>query len=267
MKKSPVIVIPVYKSQINHLEELAIQQCFKMLGNHRIVVIKPNELSLDHYSMTFPEVISLDNEYFANITGYNRLMLHSSFYELFLDHEYLLIYQPDAFVFKDELTHWCSQGYDYIGAPWLRYAGFPDFIKKYKNYILRHVHTKLNITQPGTYLPTDIQFENRVGNGGFSLRKVSRFYAICKQEEKMIDLYNGREEYQFAEDVFWSIEVNRHKNRLKIPNFKTAVYFAFENNPSDALGLTKGAMPFGCHAWDRHLNFWEPIFKELGVSL
>ncbi|MFR6542216.1 MAG: DUF5672 family protein [Butyricimonas virosa] len=25
----------------------------------------------------------------------------------------------DAFVFRDELTYWCTLNYDYIGAPWL----------------------------------------------------------------------------------------------------------------------------------------------------
>ena len=31
----------------------------------------------------------------------------------------MLIYQLDAYVFKDELLNWANKGYDYIGAPWL----------------------------------------------------------------------------------------------------------------------------------------------------
>jgi hypothetical protein len=36
--------------------------------------------------------------------------LSASFYERFLDTKYILIYQLDAFVFKDELQEWCDKG-------------------------------------------------------------------------------------------------------------------------------------------------------------
>lgn len=31
----------------------------------------------------------------------------------------MLVYQLDAYAFKDELFFWASLGYDYIGAPWM----------------------------------------------------------------------------------------------------------------------------------------------------
>lgn len=34
-----------------------------------------------------------------------------------------MIYQLDAWVFNDELSSWCSLGYDYIGAPFFPYRG------------------------------------------------------------------------------------------------------------------------------------------------
>ncbi len=43
-------------------------------------------------------------------------MMDNTFYKQFLNYEYILIYQLDAFVFKDELNY-CSQGIDYVGAP------------------------------------------------------------------------------------------------------------------------------------------------------
>jgi hypothetical protein len=61
----------------------------------------------------------------------------------------MLIYQLDAWVFKDDLMKWCNKGYDYIGAPW-----FEDF---------------------GSYEKGKKLW--RVGNGGFSLRKIKYF---CK---------------------------------------------------------------------------------------
>ena len=71
-------------------------------------------------------------------------MLSSEFYRRFSKFEYILIYQLDAFVFKDQLNYWCKKGYDYIGAPW--FEGF-------------HL-TKTGVNIIG------------VGNGGFSLRRV-----------------------------------------------------------------------------------------------
>ena len=59
-----------------------------------------------------------DQSYFSTPAGYNRLLLTTQFYEKFLDYDYILIYHLDALLFRDELTMWCGQGYDYIGAPW-----------------------------------------------------------------------------------------------------------------------------------------------------
>ena len=261
-----VVIIPLYKTVLSHYEEIAIFQCLKILSKYKIIAIKPKRLSLDHYKMNFDDVISLDDEFFENIAGYNKLMLLSSFYKLFLDYKYMLVYQPDAFVFKDELSYWCSQGFDYIGAPWLRYRGYPDVVKKYKTYLLRYIHTKFNVKQPNTSLPTDLQTENRVGNGGFSLRNVSKFYEVCLNKQKIIDYYNSRPEYYFGEDVFWSVEANRYKKYLKIPDYKVAAAFSIENNLEDGLKLAGNKVPFGCHAWDKNLAFWSPIMQEYGVK-
>jgi hypothetical protein len=265
-EKLAVVVIPLYKSVLSYYEEVSIFQCLKILSNYKIVAIKPKALSLDLYKMKFDDVISLDDDLFENIAGYNKLMLLASFYKRFLDYSYMLVYQPDAFVFNDELSYWCNQGFDYIGAPWLRFGGYPDIVKKYKTYFLRYIHTKLNLKQANTDLPTDLQTESRVGNGGFSLRNVSKFYDVCIKQQTTIDYYNSRPEYYFGEDVFWSVEANRYKEYIRIPNYEIAAAFSIENNPEDAFKLTHNKMPFGCHAWDRNLGFWSRILAEYGVT-
>jgi hypothetical protein len=267
MNNLAVVVIPLYKSSLSKNEEMAVKQCLNILRNFKIVAIKPFNLTLENYTFEFDEVISLDDELFKNIAGYNKLMLLSSFYELFLDYEYMLVYQPDAFVFKDDLQYWCSQGYDYVGAPWLRFGGYPDLFKKYKTLVLRYIHTKLNIKQPNSTLPTDLQSENRVGNGGLSLRKVKKFYEICIKKQKVIDYYNSRPEYYFGEDVFWSVEANRGKKNLKIPGYKIAARFSIENHVDYAMTLIQGTLPFGCHAWDRNIETWKPYFEKAGIHL
>jgi len=267
MSKTPAVIVPLYKTKLNHLEDLSLKQCFKHLSQHKIIAVKPECLSLENYDYKFNEVISFDDEFFSNIAGYNRLMLSPVFYEKFLSYNYILIYQTDAFVFRDELLYWCKQGYDYIGAPWLRYDKYTDIIKAIKNTTLIYLHIKKNSKQPGSYLPTNRQFENRVGNGGFSLRNPKKFHQICIEEKELIDFYNTKSEHYFNEDTFWGIEVNRKRKRLNIPGYKKAIYFSLENSLPHAVKIMGDKLPFGCHAWDMHIDFWRPIFAEIDVII
>jgi hypothetical protein len=245
------VIIPVYKPTLSRYEEISFSQCCKVLGHHTITLIKPSSLSLEAYRSFYADFSteSFDDDYFKDISGYNRLMLSPGFYERFLRYQFILIYQLDAFVFKDDLFHWCRKGYDYIGAPWL-VTPFKGSAPEKKLYArkLSKAYTE-NIKQEGTILPADIQFANRVGNGGFSLRRVKKFYKICRQEQKMISFYNeNNKHYFFNEDVFWSLEVNRRSGQLKIPGYKKAIGFSVEFKPEYAFELSKGRLPFGCHA-------------------
>jgi len=267
MKKSVTVVIPLYKPLLSELEIISLNQCFKVLGEYNIVAVKQQSLDLENYKYPFNTVYSFDDEYFQNIAGYNRLMLDSTFYEKFLANDFILIYQPDAFVFKDELQYWCDTGYDYIGAPWLREADYPDFFKKVKNQFKAYFHIKYDVKQKGTAIPSDLQFENRVGNGGFSLRNTKKFFNLCLSEQQLITDYASQNFHRFNEDAFWSIAVNRKSTKLKIPGYRKAAHFAIENNGNYGLQLTKGNTPFGCHAWDKNLDFWRPIFKTEGIAI
>jgi hypothetical protein len=50
---------------------------------------------------------------------YSQLLMSKEFYELFIEYDYIIIYQLDCFVFKDSLENWLYTGFDYIGAPWV----------------------------------------------------------------------------------------------------------------------------------------------------
>jgi hypothetical protein len=265
--KVAIVIVPIYKPELSELEHISLAQCFKILSNYPIVAVKPKSMSMEQVDYNFNDVLAFDDEYFEDVQGYNRLMLSSHFYKAFLEYEYMLIHQLDAFVFKDELLQWCDKGYDYIGAPWLRYAAYPDIIKEAKNRLRNYLHLNLNLKQPSSGLPTDWQFQNRVGNGGFSLRRTEAMCKICLDDCETIAYYNSREEHYFNEDVFWSLEVNRKRKRLKIPDYKTATHFAIENSYKHGFQITSGKLPFGCHAWDKHLSFWKPIFLQNGVQI
>ncbi|WP_462266782.1 DUF5672 family protein [Mucilaginibacter sp.] len=268
MLKKVAIVIPLYRSNLSAYEVMALQQCEHILGRHTKIAIKPKHLVLPEkaYGVNFDQVISFDDSYFSNIAGYNRLMLSAEFYARFLEYEYILIYQLDAFVFSDRLLHWCSQDIDYVGAPWLRQIGHSDMFKALKSNFKYYWHTQRNVQVNG--LPSPMQFENRVGNGGFSLRRVQKFYAVASARRTEIEQYLTYTDLpQYNEDSFWSIEVNRKKNYLNIPSYKKGVWFAIEISPERAYRLTGGQLPFGCHAWDKHLSFWQPVFEQLGYQI
>ncbi|GGH23660.1 DUF5672 family protein [Mucilaginibacter phyllosphaerae] len=262
------VIIPFYRDLITDLEEIALQQCQKVLGNYHKIAIKPQSLALPQkaqQAVVFNQVVSFANPYFDGIRGYNSLMLSDVFYKAFLDYDYILIYQLDAFVFKDELMHWCSLGFDYIGAPWLRRKGYQLKLKEKAYQFMFDMHTRFNVKKNG--VPTDKQFYNKVGNGGLSLRRVKKFYALSIKLKPIADDYLKHTDDKHNEDVFWSIEVNRSIKRLKIPGYKTAVKFSIELEPARAFALNEGRLPFGCHAWDLYTDFWRPEFKVQGYHI
>jgi len=265
--KKVAIVMPFYKETLSAYEKIAISQCQKVLSAYPIIAIKPRHLALpaDLPEDLFQQTVSFDDRYFENIAGYNALMLADTFYKAFLDYEYILIYQLDAFVFSDELGYWCSRNYDYIGAPWLREFAYSDIFKATKSKLKAWLHTRYNMQKDG--LPTLFQYENKVGNGGLSLRRVKKFYELSMEMRAQADTYLGRTDHLYNEDMFWSVEVNRKKKRIKIPSYKTALKFSIENFPERALKLNNGQLPFGCHAWDLYIDFWRPVFQQYGYII
>jgi hypothetical protein len=265
--KKVAVIIPFYKETLTDFESMALQQGQNVLANHPLIAIKPNRLTLPEVAkqVPFAAIESFDDHYFANIHGYNQLMLSTEFYERFLNYEFMLIYQLDAFVFSDQLLYWCNQGFDYIGAPWLRSIKHVDIVKAVKSNLKYYFHSKYDVQVDG--LPSIMQFENRVGNGGFSLRRVKKFYEVTLNRQISIQRYLANAGHnRYNEDAFWSIEVNRKKKFLNIPGYKKAVSFAFELAPNRALRINNNKLPFGCHAWDRYLEFWRPYFVQQGYQ-
>ena len=74
-------------------------------------MVKPKGLNLCKLSQQYPMLSfeSFEDEYFKGISGYNRLMMSEVFYRRFIGYEYILIYQLDAYIFKDELKKWCDK--------------------------------------------------------------------------------------------------------------------------------------------------------------
>ncbi len=245
------VVVPVYKQMLNPYEQIALERCLRIFRQYTIILIAPEGLCLDNYlGIDQLDVQRFDPGFFENIQGYNRLMLSQSFYERFLQYQYILIYQLDAFVFSDQLASWCSQGYAYVGAPW------PD-IPRY-----RFVWSRIKSPVSFVSLSFRRKLENSVGNGGFSLRNVEASLQALRKHNKRARTW------EFNEDFFWAFYVAGHSLSFQIPSFKVALQFSFELAPARCFMLNNYQLPFGCHAWEKYdIGFWRPIFRGLGYSI
>lgn len=244
------IIIPIYKPSLTQYEHISLQQNYRILHHYPLILVKPRSLDISPLLKQYPDLRTedFDDSYFQGIQGYNKLMMSSEFYERFSNSKYILICQLDAYVFRDELTEWCNKGYDYIGAPWLVRPRYRHFLLKIYRNLFRSARAR----------ETDF----KVGNGGLSLRKVSsHLKATQLLKETILNYLSHHKNHVFNEDVFFSIEVNKHGLNFKYPNYIEALKFSFDKHPAFCFKVNQGQLPFGCHSWykKRMKGFWFPI--------
>lgn len=262
-KKYIAIIIPVYHADLSEEEAISLTQCMKVLSEYQIIIIKPVGLNIDRILSEYPSltVELFPDNCFSNLRAYNKMVLEESFYRRFSQYQYVLIYQLDAYVFKDELLCWASKGYDYIGAPWVPSSS--SLLTGYGRFIL--FFKRVMYTVLGNEKRKSKKYRNyQIGNGGLSLRKVSKMIEITHFYKSKIDLYLDDNKIFYPEDVFLLLELNSRGHRLYKPRFAEALKFSVEENPEWAYHYNGDRLPFGCHAWSHksYQNFWIPIIKK-----
>jgi len=214
------------------------------------------------------QLIYFPKKYFTDLTSYSSLLKSISFYSKFKDYDFILIFQPDCYVFRDEVELWCNKGYDYIGAPW-----FEGYMPPKSNKIIgignggfsfRKVQSSLRILKRFNCLKVlrNFWFKSR-------LQSMIRFASIIlffKQSLKIEDVESlqwALVEYTMLEDLFWSRNISSAFSDYKVGSISDAIKFSFEVNPSYLYNLNENKLPFGCHAWNSHEpQFWKQfIFK------
>jgi len=262
------IIIPIYKKIPDDDDLISLNQVFEILNNYKITFIHPKTLDINAYKKFEAFFISFDDIYFKNIYGYNQLMMNTDFYKQFSE-KYILIYQTDCFVFKDDLMDWCEKDYDYIGAPWIRSSEKIPYLKLFFDKTISRFKTYINFKENGKWQNDKSLLYNNVGNGGLSLRKRKKFIEILEKIPNVVDIYLRKENSGqfYAEDVFFSIEPERNGIIFSKPNYKEACKFSIENKQQKAMEINKGELPFGCHRWNKERNFWKPYFLQAGHSI
>ena len=262
------VVVPMSnRAELTPDEEISYRHLITYLGDYDKYVVIPESLHIN-----FPgfDTIRFDNSFFGSAEAHSRLLLSSMFYEAFSDYKFILIYHLDALVFSDKLKEWCEKDFDFVGSPWIKVDGAP-----YSGMPL---------------------FEGKVGNGGFSLRKVDSFLKViyspvlsvdpsdywrCNRSSKpilkrylfllksflkrFIIFNNAKREisrWRDNEESFWVNRGTHYYPDFTIPSVDTALHFGFEYAP-DVCFKEIGTLPFGCHAWPKYNRaFWEPYLIQ-----
>lgn len=228
------VVVPIYRQSLTELEVIAYRQLVSILGEFDIVFVAPQKLKIPlEIKEKKIKIEYFEQGFFESINTYNSLLLSKPFYRRFLEYEFILIYQLDAFVFKNELYYFCELGYDYIGAPWL--FGFWPYILARRRPMY-------------------------VGNGGLSLRRVEACIDALNSNKELIERNK-----EVSEDVFFSA---CNSANFKVAPIDVALSFAFETDVRSCFEANNNNLPFGCHAWQRYdLNFWKKYIEEFGYTL
>ena len=265
-----VIIIPIYRTDLTHNEEISIQQCFKILSRHKIIFICPSKLVGDVFFAKYPsaDVVDFEDSYFSAHARYNELMLTLKFYLKFQLYDYMLIYQTDCFVFRDELDEWISKNYSYIGAPWV-------YNPKDENLVF-----------------------TGVGNGGFSLRKISDMILVLKSYKNFYNLKQSiLVDYRRCNSMpkaiipgtfkwlFWYKFVFARRLNImsedflyynasgkfaffNVPPVDIALKFSFERAPERLFEMNNQTLPFACHAWEKYAkDFYVPFIESFGYKV
>lgn len=142
------VVVPFYRPFMEIEEQLSWKNQQQHLNKFPKIALTPDGLEpppLNNLSSK-----KFRQEYFISRSSYSALLLSDEFYYALAAYEYILVVQLDCLVFADRLEEFCALGYDYIGAPFFKSDADPH------------------------------QGFSRVGNGGFSLRKVSSFLRVLE---------------------------------------------------------------------------------------
>ena len=270
------IIIIAHKKFLEKYEEISLKQCFKILFNHDIFLICPEGLDVSVYRHLYPniKVDFINPKWQSSYSNFNRLKILPFIYQRYEQYDYILFYEPDAFVFKDDLLNWCNKGIDYVGAPW--FEGFSHDNGNAKitgvgngGFSLRKVSSHLKVLNSFAYVFT---FQENIHRRFATPRdfptKLRKFFGLLKDLTFANNTYKYLNTYDGLEDQFWGIYVSRKFKFFKVATIEEASLFSIEMQPQRLMAHNNNVLPFGCHAWWKYdLQFWKPHIESFGYRL
>jgi hypothetical protein len=267
--KLVAVVVPISnRAELTPEEQISKRHLFHLLGKYNKYLVLPKSLRVELSGFKYKR---FDDKFFGSAAAHSKLLLSPAFYNAFKDYQYILIYHLDALVFSDKLEQWCEADYDFIGPPWIKHEEAPYH---------------------GNPL-----YEGKVGNGGFSLRRVESFLKVINSSKYFVNpseywslnyasepwhvklanypkkllkglkvFNNARREismYGKNEESFWATRAKHYSPLFRIPSVEVALRFGFECVPKYCFEKNNYTLPFGCHAWHKYdREFWEPYLLK-----
>lgn len=280
MQHRVTIVIPLWKEELTNNEEISLRQGLNILSSFKFSIITYEGLRInsiieliESYDVSH-QILFFPKKYFLSISGYNRLMLSLRFYYKFLQYNYILIYQLDSFIFKNELLHWVNKRYSYIGAPWIKggaqenTTSDPFLGVGNGGFSLRNVKDHLRILLTLSYLdPPKKVVEKFLAsqNGTFPGRLLLMLSKLTVKNNTFF-LFNDFHTWNMWEDWFWGRRAS-NISWFTVPDGKEAVRFSIEKDPVRFI-KSSNDLPFGCHAWWKYdLDFWKPHIESFNHNV
>jgi uncharacterized protein DUF5672 len=268
-QKLVAVVVPLSnRSELIPEEQISLRHLEHFLGKYDKYFVIPKNLQVSRPGFGIKR---FDKKFFGSLSAHTKLMLSPLFYKAFIGYKFILIYHLDSLVFSDQLIQWCGMDFDFIGPPWIKHEDAP--------------------------YAGNSGYEGKVGNGGFSLKKIESFLKVfysrkyCIEPKEYWDKFysskpkyiqylnfprkilkrlkicnNARWEmsrYGKNEEHFLANRATHYYPQFKIAPVNVALRFGFECVPRYCFELNKNALPFGCHAWPYYnRDFWESFLLK-----
>lgn len=242
VKKQLAVIVPIYKKQLNENETISVKLCADKMKQYDIFFIMPEHLDATGYQQFQGfKVKRFPDKYFKGTDTYNKLMLNPKFYKAFLEYEYMLIAQTDTLILgiPEEFEAFLDGNSDYIGAPWEKEQNF--FFYTTKRFLYQYLHWGQAVLA-------------RVGNGGFSLRKIDKTVELLKEKRFWRLFWRGNE------DFFFACYGEHNQCGFRLASIQSAEKFALETNMKSEL-KSGNRRPFAVHKWEAEFDSFEEIQK------
>jgi hypothetical protein len=267
------VLIFAHQKELDDFEKINFAQCCKVLNNHPIFLVCPDYLDTSQFKAIARnfEITRVPPQYLASLQAYNRFKISRYLYDRFAAFDFLLTYELDAFVFRDDLSSWCDKNYDFVGAPW--FDGFVDanpnsnpLLGCNSGFSLRKTSSCQRVLRTLRMIePFSTVFNRWKQNNYPSIRGLYRLIRLSVLSNLFHERFNA---YNKNEDLFWSIAAAQRLGWFRVAEYEVARAFSFECLPERLYQEQNRQLPFGCHKWNAYnLAFWTPHIEAFGYKV
>ncbi len=210
MKEPVTILVPDFYRPLTAAERHALTSVQVHLGDFPITFLKAESENLWYELGELcpdADTVSYDDRYFASRQSFAKLLLGGKLYEDFSWTRYLLILEVNTVINRNELAHWCRQGYDLVQMD-------PGVTKN--DDWLDHMNRRL---YPSAYLTKNNGWMLEYAEmSGISLRRVEACRKVTRRKKRLIHHYLTTHPNLGSDAPFWEFYLNRWRSNILVPN-------------------------------------------------